>query len=57
MKQKMKCDCVKSICPQLEQGIYLGAVVPDGFVLLLTILLSVGEIGEDMQEKKKVKKN
>lgn len=49
----IKCNCVKSIHPQLEKRmspIYLGAVVPDGFVLLLTILLSVGET------KKRLKK-
>lgn len=27
--------------------IYLGAVVPDGFVLLLTVLLTVGETEEE----------
>lgn len=36
--------------------IYLGAVVPDGFVILLTVLLTVGETRERGQEGKSVKK-
>lgn len=43
----IKCDLVKSLQQrQQDEAHYLGAVVPDGFVLQLTILFTVGETWE-----------
>lgn len=40
----------------MMRPVYLGAVIPDGFILQLTILLSVGKTGEEIKQEKIGKK-